>query len=136
LEGAGVGHTPGDPESRAQYLGEGGCINDATLGVPTKQRIYVVALVSQFTIRIVLDDHEVVFRCDVQHPLPSFALIEISLGTRLGRYLETIRRSRFDENPDPTDDDIRNYLAGNLCSCATYPEVLKAVKGAAELRDK
>jgi carbon-monoxide dehydrogenase small subunit len=43
---------------------------------------------------------------------------------------------RFDENPDPTDDDIRNYLAGNLCRCATYPEVLKAVKGAAELRDK
>jgi carbon-monoxide dehydrogenase small subunit len=58
------------------------------------------------------------------------------LGPGWGRYLETIRRSRFDENPDPTDGNIRNYLAGNLCRCATYPEVQKAVKGVAELRDK
>ena len=40
----------------------------------------------------------------------------------------------LDENPDPTDEDIRHYLTGNLCRCATYPEVLDAVKLAAKKR--
>jgi carbon-monoxide dehydrogenase small subunit len=30
--------------------------------------------------------------------------------------------------PDPTDDQIRHYLAGNLCRCAAYPEIIEAVK--------
>jgi len=43
-------------------------------------------------------------------------------------------RQLLDENPDPSDDDIRHYLSGNLCRCATYPEIIKAVKLAARLR--
>jgi aerobic-type carbon monoxide dehydrogenase small subunit (CoxS/CutS family) len=35
------------------------------------------------------------------------------------------------EHPDPADDEIRHYLSGNLCRCATYPEIVKAVKLAA-----
>lgn len=35
------------------------------------------------------------------------------------------------ENPAPEDEDIRSYLSGNLCRCAAYPEILKAVKDAA-----
>jgi len=37
-------------------------------------------------------------------------------------------------NPDPTEDDIRHYLSGNLCRCAAYPEIIAAVKLAARLR--
>jgi carbon-monoxide dehydrogenase small subunit len=33
--------------------------------------------------------------------------------------------------PDPSDDEIRHYLSGNLCRCAAYPEILKAVRAAA-----
>jgi aerobic carbon-monoxide dehydrogenase small subunit len=40
----------------------------------------------------------------------------------------------LDENPDPSDDDIRHYLAGNLCRCAAYPEIVEAVKLAAHKR--
>ena len=40
----------------------------------------------------------------------------------------------LDENPDPTDDQIKHYLTGNLCRCATYPEVMDAVKLAARKR--
>jgi aerobic carbon-monoxide dehydrogenase small subunit len=40
----------------------------------------------------------------------------------------------LDENPDPSDDDIRHYLAGNLCRCAAYPEIIQAVKLAARKR--
>jgi carbon-monoxide dehydrogenase small subunit len=36
------------------------------------------------------------------------------------------------ENPDPDDDQIRGYLSGNLCRCATYPEIIAAVKRAAQ----
>jgi len=34
-------------------------------------------------------------------------------------------------HPQPSDDDIRCYLAGNLCRCGAYPEIIQAVKRAA-----
>jgi aerobic-type carbon monoxide dehydrogenase small subunit (CoxS/CutS family) len=34
-------------------------------------------------------------------------------------------------NTNPTDEDIRNHLGGNLCRCGTYPEVIEAVKSVA-----
>ena len=34
------------------------------------------------------------------------------------------------ENADPTDDEIREYLAGNLCRCAGYGDILRAVRAA------
>jgi carbon-monoxide dehydrogenase small subunit len=40
----------------------------------------------------------------------------------------------LERNPDPGDDDIRHYLSGNLCRCATYPEIVEAVKAAARRR--
>ena len=40
----------------------------------------------------------------------------------------------LDENPNPSDDDVRHYLSGNLCRCAAYPEIIAAVKRAGELR--
>jgi len=40
----------------------------------------------------------------------------------------------LDELPDPSDQQIKDYLTGNLCRCATYPEVLDAVKLAAKKR--
>jgi aerobic carbon-monoxide dehydrogenase small subunit len=35
-------------------------------------------------------------------------------------------------NPRPTEDEIRDYLSGNICRCGTYAEVLAAVKSASE----
>ena len=40
-------------------------------------------------------------------------------------------RQLLKEKPNPTDDEIRDYLGGNLCRCAAYPEIIKAVKDAA-----
>lgn len=34
-------------------------------------------------------------------------------------------------HPDPTDEQIRHYLVGNLCRCSAYPEIIEAVKLAA-----
>jgi aerobic-type carbon monoxide dehydrogenase small subunit (CoxS/CutS family) len=36
------------------------------------------------------------------------------------------------ENADPSDEEIRDYLAGNLCRCAGYAEILRAVRAAQE----
>jgi carbon-monoxide dehydrogenase small subunit len=39
-------------------------------------------------------------------------------------------------NPNPSDAEIRNYLSGNLCRCAAYPEIIQAVRVAAQrIRD-
>ena len=35
--------------------------------------------------------------------------------------------------PDPSDDDIRRELSGNLCRCGTHLEIFKAVRRAALL---
>lgn len=41
----------------------------------------------------------------------------------------------LEQNPDPTDDEIREGIAGNLCRCTGYVNIIKAVsQGAAELR--
>ncbi|MBB2148036.1 (2Fe-2S)-binding protein [Pedobacter gandavensis] len=40
------------------------------------------------------------------------------------------------ENPNPTDQDIDNAMAGNICRCGTYPRIRKAIHLAAELQKK
>jgi carbon-monoxide dehydrogenase small subunit len=40
----------------------------------------------------------------------------------------------LDEIPDPSDDDVREYLSGNLCRCAGYADILRAVHVAKDRR--
>ncbi len=40
-------------------------------------------------------------------------------------------RQLLASNPNPSDADIAHYLAGNLCRCAAYPEIIQAVRLAA-----
>ena len=37
----------------------------------------------------------------------------------------------LDRNPNPTDEEVREALAGNLCRCGTHVRILRAVKRAA-----
>lgn len=45
-------------------------------------------------------------------------------------------KALLDKNPDPTEDEIREALAGNLCRCGTYPQhpiaVLETVRQSRE----
>ena len=34
------------------------------------------------------------------------------------------------ENPSPSDEEIRDYLSGNLCRCGSYQNILQAVRAA------
>jgi len=36
------------------------------------------------------------------------------------------------ENPDPSDEEIRWGISGNLCRCTGYQNIIKAVRSAAE----
>ncbi|MEJ2034965.1 MAG: (2Fe-2S)-binding protein [Maritimibacter sp.] len=39
------------------------------------------------------------------------------------------------ENPDPTEEEVRYWLAGNLCRCTGYDKIIRAVMdAAAEMR--
>jgi carbon-monoxide dehydrogenase small subunit len=39
----------------------------------------------------------------------------------------------LNENPDPTEDEIREAIGGNLCRCTGYQSIIAAVERAAEL---
>ena len=34
------------------------------------------------------------------------------------------------DNPDPSDEEIRDGLSGNLCRCSGYVKVIEAVRSA------
>jgi len=40
--------------------------------------------------------------------------------------------SLLEENPDPTEEDVRWALSGNLCRCTGYQNIVKSVLWAAE----
>ncbi|MHC4342178.1 MAG: (2Fe-2S)-binding protein [Planctomycetota bacterium] len=39
----------------------------------------------------------------------------------------------LDARPDPTEDEIRSALVGNLCRCTGYVQIVDAIKRSAEL---
>ena len=42
-------------------------------------------------------------------------------------------KALLDRNPDPTEAEIRNWLAGNLCRCTGYDKIVRAVMDAAKV---
>jgi aerobic-type carbon monoxide dehydrogenase small subunit (CoxS/CutS family) len=45
-------------------------------------------------------------------------------------------KALLDENPDPSDDEIKIALDGNLCRCTGYVQILEGVKRGAEILRK
>lgn len=41
-------------------------------------------------------------------------------------------KALLDKNPNPTETEIRYWLAGNLCRCTGYDKIVRAVQAAAE----
>ncbi len=40
-------------------------------------------------------------------------------------------KALLDENPNPTDEEIRRGIAGNFCRCTGYTKIIKSIKAAA-----
>ncbi len=41
-------------------------------------------------------------------------------------------KALLDQNPDPTEHQVRHWLAGNLCRCTGYDKIVRAVLDAAQ----
>ena len=41
-------------------------------------------------------------------------------------------KALLSSNPHPTEEEVRDYLSGNICRCGTYQEVLAAIKSLTE----
>lgn len=63
------------------------------------------------------------------HPLQE-AFIEfgaLQCGYCTSGFLLTAK-ALLDENPHPSEEEIRGYLAGNFCRCGCYQEIVQAIK--------
>lgn len=45
-------------------------------------------------------------------------------------------KALLDHNPDPTEHEIRHWLAGNLCRCTGYDKIIRAVQEASLVMTK
>ena len=41
-------------------------------------------------------------------------------------------KALLDESPQPSEQQIKDYLAGNFCRCGCYQEIVQAIKNVAE----
>jgi aerobic-type carbon monoxide dehydrogenase small subunit (CoxS/CutS family) len=106
----------------------------------------------------VLMDGKRVFSCQVMASQAAGKKVTTVEGLAAGGELHAVQRAFMEEaafqcgyctpgmivatvallgrNPDPTDEQINQGLAGNVCRCCTYPRIAKAVRRAAELARK
>jgi carbon-monoxide dehydrogenase small subunit len=42
----------------------------------------------------------------------------------------------LDQNPNPSEGEVRQWLAGNLCRCTGYDRIVRAVLDAAPVEEK
>ncbi len=40
------------------------------------------------------------------------------------------------ENPDPTEDEIKDWMMGNLCRCTGYYKIIESIQAAAQMQGK
>jgi aerobic carbon-monoxide dehydrogenase small subunit len=40
-------------------------------------------------------------------------------------------KALLDENPSPSDEDIKDWMMGNLCRCTGYYKIIESIRGAA-----
>jgi aerobic carbon-monoxide dehydrogenase small subunit len=44
-------------------------------------------------------------------------------------------KALLDQNPDPSESEVRAWLAGNLCRCTGYDRIVRAVLDAAQVQE-
>jgi len=44
-----------------------------------------------------------------------------------------ITKALLEENPNPTEEEVKEFIKGNLCRCTGYVKIIKAVLKAAEV---
>ncbi|HWJ00503.1 MAG TPA: (2Fe-2S)-binding protein [Burkholderiales bacterium] len=79
------------------------------------------------------DGREVVTIEGIEHPLQEkFAQLG---GAQCGFCtpgMIVMAKALLDENPNPTEDEIRFGIAGNICRCTGYTRIVEAIEAAAK----
>ena len=44
-------------------------------------------------------------------------------------------KALLDENPNPSEDEIKEWMMGNLCRCTGYYQIIESIQAAAEVSD-
>ena len=73
----------------------------------------------------------------LQHPYPIQQAFINEQAAQCGYCISGViltAKAFLDQNPNPTDEQIRRALTGVLCRCGTHLEIIRAVKRAAEHR--
>ena len=89
-------------------------------------------ILSCSTLAVRADGHEINTLEGLQHEASDFVGFIADQGAdqcgfcNPGMVMNTIALLR--ENPDPTDDEIRAFLAGNLCRCSGYDGQLRGIR--------
>ena len=69
---------------------------------------------------------------DTLHPLQQKFIDHVALQCGICTPgLLVASKALLEENPDPSEEEIRYWLAGNLCRCTGYHKVVEAVQDAA-----
>ena len=71
---------------------------------------------------------------DAKHPLIEAYIMNwtAQCGYCTPGFLVTAK-ALLDHNPNPTVEEIKEALGGNLCRCGTYPAHVKAIQEAAQV---
>ena len=89
-------------------------------------------ILSCSTLAVRVDDHEIYTLEGLQEEASEFIGFIADQGAdqcgfcNPGFVMNTVALLR--ENPDPTDDEIRAFLAGNLCRCSGYDGQLRGIR--------
>ena len=89
-------------------------------------------ILSCSTLAVRADNHEIYTLEGLQEEASDFVGFIADQGAdqcgfcNPGLVMNTIALLR--ENPDPTDDEIRAFLAGNLCRCSGYDGQLRGIR--------
>ena len=79
------------------------------------------------------DGRDIVTIEGIEHPLQE-KFIELG-GAQCGFCtpgMIVMAKALLDENPDPTEDEIRFGIAGNICRCTGYTKIVEAIRAAAK----
>ena len=126
LQGLGLG---GARESCAQGLC--GCCTVVVNGTAVSGCLYLAAFVDGAEVATIEQPQGEDGLDDVQRAFAECGALQCGFCTP-GFVL--MSRQLLAANPDPDEDEIRHYLSGNLCRCAAYPEIVRAVQRAARMR--
>lgn len=47
-----------------------------------------------------------------------------------------LAKTLLDENPNPTENEIRDHIRGNLCRCTGYTQIVKAIQTCSKKKDE